>query len=315
MVVPNLRLSGMALALMILAGSPTPAQDGAADFPESAFFIQVIRQVATQDSESSRLAIISMIRDEFGRNTGSFRDNRDELVAILESLAGEGLFTGPGRRLPEKPFHAEVHAQAVALLGVIGGGDTADFLARLAREFPVLPAARLIDDFEKPSGWTASCPADAAGIRIASALRPGAPIDLAANPRGETAVRNPQRNVLGVKAEFLDVRDYALLISPARPLPVPSIRSLDAWVYGNNTDHVLWLRLGDAAGKPVGEAFWGRLDFMGWKKMTLVIPQELAGIPLAITGFVIRCDPLSLRKGTLYFYFDALTVTALEARP
>jgi hypothetical protein len=98
-------------------------------------------------------------------------------------------------------------------------------------------------------------------------------------------------------------------------------------VAGRNFNHSIYLLLDDALGRHF-ELYIGKLNFQGWKKLTVAIPPQapdgvhgiiqrnyhytnLMGI--RITGFRIDCDMMEA-YGSYYVYFDDLrAVTDLFA--
>jgi len=99
------------------------------------------------------------------------------------------------------------------------------------------------------------------------------------------------------------------------------------WVAGRNYNHVLKLIVQDFFNNQF-ELTLGKLNFQGWKKLSVAIPPQnpdgVSGIiqrnyhytsqmGLKIIGFKIECDPMEA-FGTYYVYFDDLrAVTDLFA--
>lgn len=182
-----------------------------------------------------------------------------------------------------------------------------------------------IDKFEHDGYWISSMSTDA-GFTM-SRLFSGAPQDKA--PLEEEAGLNiPDQYVLGTKVDFLRRGHTSVTISPIRPIPIEGItKTISVWVVGRNYNHELKLLLQDYFGRPF-ELYLGKLNFQGWKKLTVAIPpQALDGINgivqrnyhynnqlgIKITGFRIDCDPMEA-YGTYYVYFDDLrAVTDLFA--
>jgi hypothetical protein len=98
-------------------------------------------------------------------------------------------------------------------------------------------------------------------------------------------------------------------------------------VAGRNYNHELKILIEDFFGRPY-ELLVGKLNFQGWKKLTVAIPPQapdgLSGIVqrnyhfnnlmgIKVIGFRIDCDP-SEAYGTYYVYLDDLrAVTDLFA--
>ncbi|MCX7656982.1 MAG: flagellar filament outer layer protein FlaA, partial [Treponemataceae bacterium] len=117
-------------------------------------------------------------------------------------------------------------------------------------------------------------------------------------------------------------------IRPLRPIPIEGItKTISVWVVGRNYNHVLKVVLQDFFGREY-ELYMGRLNFQGWKKLTVAIPPQSpdgkSGIVqrdyhynskmgLKIIGFKVECDPMEA-YGSYYIYFDDLrAVTDLFA--
>jgi hypothetical protein len=131
--------------------------------------------------------------------------------------------------------------------------------------------------------------------------------------------------VLGAKTNFYRRSSSSFSIEPVKPLAVPGIvKTISVWVVGRNTPHNLVLLLKDHFGHYI-ELNMGKLNFTGWKKMTVAIPPSIVQqdyhyqhkMGLQIIGFRVDCDLLET-YGTYYIYFDDLRATtdlfAEEAR-
>jgi hypothetical protein len=144
----------------------------------------------------------------------------------------------------------------------------------------------------------------------------------------EEGLNIPDKYVLGTRVDFLRRGYNTFTIYPERPVPIEGItKTVSVWVAGRNFNHELNLLLEDAFGRYF-ELYIGKLNFQGWKKMTVAIPpQAIDGIHgivqrnyhynnmmgIRITGFRIDCDPMEA-YGSYYIYFDDLrAVTDLFA--
>ena len=130
----------------------------------------------------------------------------------------------------------------------------------------------------------------------------------------------PDVHVLGTRVDFLRRGYNTIFIYPTRPIPIEGItKTVSLWVAGRNFNHDLVLLLQDFFGRHY-EFYVGRLNFMGWKKLTVTIPPQaddgLSGIVqrnyhftnhagIKIAGFRIDCDPMEA-YGSYYVYFDDL---------
>ena len=119
--------------------------------------------------------------------------------------------------------------------------------------------------------------------------------------------------VLGAKVEFLRRGPHQLMVGPVKPIQIEGIvKTLSLWVVGRNYNHVLKLVIRDYFGE-LKELTVGRLNFMGWKKMTVAVPTSIvqdeyhysnrAG--LQFEGIKIEFDMMET-YGQYYVYFDDL---------
>jgi hypothetical protein len=127
-------------------------------------------------------------------------------------------------------------------------------------------------------------------------------------------------NVLGTRVDFLRRGYSSFTIYPTRPIPVEGItKTISVWVAGRNFNHELYLLIQDFFGRNY-EFFMGRLNFIGWQKVTVAIPPApddgFSGVVqrnyhyqsnfgIKIMGFRIDCDPMEA-LGSYYIYFDDL---------
>jgi len=134
--------------------------------------------------------------------------------------------------------------------------------------------------------------------------------------------------VMGVRTDFFRRGYNEIRILADKPIPIEGIsKTVSVWVAGRNLNHVLKLLILDAFNTPF-ELTVGKLNFQGWKKLTLAIPpQNMDGktgiiqrnfhfnsrMGIKIVGFKIECDPME-SFGTYYLYMDDLrAVTDLFA--
>jgi len=188
-----------------------------------------------------------------------------------------------------------------------------------------------IDKFEASGFWDASISSDE-GV-ITARLFEGRPAASAAEPVPDPRYvgQDPKiidKYVLGVKTEFYSRGFNEIFITAKRPIPVEGIaKTVTVWVAGRNYNHVLWLELKDFFGNTF-ELPMGKLNFQGWKKMSVAIPPQnpdgrtgivqrnfhyTSHMGLKIVGFKIECDP-DEAFGTYYLYLDDMrAVTDLFA--
>ncbi|MDR0526430.1 MAG: flagellar filament outer layer protein FlaA [Spirochaetaceae bacterium] len=176
-----------------------------------------------------------------------------------------------------------------------------------------------VDKFEQEGYWQVYISTDS-GFS-SGRLFEGAP--MAKQPvQGEESLNMADNKVLGVKVDFLRRGNASVYITTTRPISVEGItKTVSVWVAGRNYNHRLYLLLNDSRGKYF-ELYMGRLNYQGWKKLTVSVPPQQAngdnGIiqndfhytssgGISIVGFRIDVDPMEA-YGTYYAYFDDLRV-------
>ena len=129
----------------------------------------------------------------------------------------------------------------------------------------------------------------------------------------QLGIEEEDKYVLGLKVHYdrRGVNSFAVL--PVRPLPIPGItKTISVWVVGRNTNNVLSILLYDYSNNPK-ELVMGKLNFSGWKKLTVAIPSEISqrdfhypnANGLKFGGFRVDCDIVDT-YGVYYIYFDDL---------
>lgn len=118
-------------------------------------------------------------------------------------------------------------------------------------------------------------------------------------------------NVIGAKVYFFRRGVMNFTLSPIRPLPIEGItKTISVWVAGRNANHEMDMLLLDSTGKKVVLPM-GKLNFSGWKKLTVTIPSNIMQVKkyygnidgIQLAGFKIRCD-IDETYGRYYVYFD-----------
>ena len=182
-----------------------------------------------------------------------------------------------------------------------------------------------VDKFEHDGFWVASMSTDEG--YVAARLFVGGPSGKEPVP-DEEGFDIPDDHVLGVRVDFLRRGYNTFTVRPLRPIAVEGITKTDSvWVSGRNFNHDLSLLIQDFYGRNY-EIYVGKLNFQGWRRMTVAIPPQpssgRAGVVqrsyhynnqmgIRIMGFRILCDPLEA-YGSYYVYFDDLrAVTDLFA--
>ena len=132
---------------------------------------------------------------------------------------------------------------------------------------------------------------------------------------GDLKIAVHDENVLGAKVDFYKRGPHELLVSPVKPIQIEGLaKTLSLWVVGRNYNHVLKVIISDYFGQKK-ELTVGKLNFMGWKKLTVAIPPSIrqdeahfsgrSGIQFH--GLKIEFDMMET-YGEYYVYFDDLRV-------
>jgi len=177
-----------------------------------------------------------------------------------------------------------------------------------------------VDKFEHDGFWRSTMSSDEG--YSTTRLFSGSPAGKDAIP-DEADLNIPDIYVLGTRIDFLRRGYNSFTIYPTRPIPIEGItKTVSVWVAGRNYNHELTLLIQDFFGRYY-EFYMGRLNFMGWKRMTVTIPPQaddgLSGVVqrnyhynnhmgIKIIGFRIDCDPIE-SYGSYYIYLDDLRAT------
>ena len=182
-----------------------------------------------------------------------------------------------------------------------------------------------IEKFERDGFWTSTMSPDD-GFTT-TRLFVGSPAGKRVIPE-EEGLNIQDKYVLGTRVDFLHRGFTSITVYPLRPIPIEGItKTVSIWVAGRNYNHELVLLIQDFFGRPF-ELFVGKLNFQGWKKLTVAIPPQAEdgfngivqrnyhynnNLGLKVMGFRIDADPWEA-YGSYYLYFDDLrAVTDLFA--
>jgi hypothetical protein len=182
-----------------------------------------------------------------------------------------------------------------------------------------------VDKFEKDGYWHSAMSPD--NGYTTTRLFNGAPAGKEPLPE-EEGFDIPDRYVLGTRVDFLHRGHTSFTLYPQRPIPIEGItKTVSVWAVGRNYNHELYLLVQDFFGRHF-ELYMGKLNFQGWKKLTVAIPPQATdgrngivqrnyhynnNLGLKITGLTVKCDPMEA-FGSYYVYFDDLrAVTDLFA--
>jgi len=182
-----------------------------------------------------------------------------------------------------------------------------------------------VDKFEREGFWRSTMSSDDG--YTSSRLFNGSPSGKVVIP-DEEGLNIQDKYVLGTRVDFIHRGYTSFTLYPIRPIPIEGItKTVSVWVAGRNYNHELYLLLEDFFGRPF-ELYIGKLNYQGWKKLTVAIPPQaedgLNGIVqrnyhynnnlgIKITGLRVNVDPWEA-YGSYYVYFDDLrAVTDLFA--
>ncbi len=169
-----------------------------------------------------------------------------------------------------------------------------------------------VTKFEDAGYWYARMPRDQ-GLVVLRRL-PGGPMDKEPIPgEEEVGIEESDQYVLGMKVQYYKRGFNTFSLFPVRPIPIEGItKTLSVWVVGRNMNHLLTVLVEDYFGNRA-ELTMGRLNFSGWKKMTVAVPPSIRQRDfhyndrrgIKVLGFKIETDPLEA-FGTYYVYFDGM---------
>lgn len=134
-------------------------------------------------------------------------------------------------------------------------------------------------------------------------------------------IAEADENVVGAKVSFYRRGVIDFTVKPIRPLPIEGItKTISIWVAGRNANHRLELLVSDHFGNNAVIPM-GKLNFSGWKKLTVTIPPNIKQrdfhyndrMGISINGFNVKCE-IDETYGRYYIYFDDIrAVTDLFA--
>jgi hypothetical protein len=182
-----------------------------------------------------------------------------------------------------------------------------------------------VEKFEREGFWNSKMSADDG--YATTRLFNGSPSGKAVLP-DEEGLNIQDKYVLGTRVDFIHRGYTSFTLYPIRPIPIEGItKTVSVWAVGRNYNHNVVLLLEDFFGRPF-ELFMGKLNFQGWKKLTVAIPPQAEdgfngivqrnyhynnNLGIKISGLRIDVDPWEA-YGSYYVYFDDLrAVTDLFA--
>lgn len=171
-----------------------------------------------------------------------------------------------------------------------------------------------VTKFEDAAFWVGNVPTDLGYITLRRL--PGGTLNKVVIPEEAELGIDPKeadKNVLGVKVDFIKRGMITFTVAPIRPIPVEGIaKTFSVWVVGRNYNHTLKLVIEDYFGAR-HELPMGKLNFSGWKKLSCAVPPRIAQtdyhsktkLGVKVLGLQIDCK-LEETYGTYYIYFDDL---------
>ncbi|HOF13226.1 MAG TPA: flagellar filament outer layer protein FlaA [Spirochaetota bacterium] len=179
-----------------------------------------------------------------------------------------------------------------------------------------------MDDFEASEDWRAmaTCPIGETKIRkIPGKPRPidenGNEVNYPDTITDENGITHENKYVLGVKTYFMDRGfDRVEVFPPNEYIVRGKAKEIKVWALGRKFRHTLFVKLRDYKGA-IHKIKIGRLDFWGWREMSVIVPGWLPQSPgyalldknLHFVSFYVESDIYEV-PGTFYFYLDNFRV-------
>lgn len=186
-----------------------------------------------------------------------------------------------------------------------------------------------LNDFENCEDWRAisTSPLGETKIRkIPGKPRPvnsegkfvneeGQPGEFKDSVTDESGIEHKNEYVLGVKTYFMDRGfDRVEIFPPNEYIIRGKAREVKVWALGRKFRHTLYVKFRDYTGR-LHKIKIGRLDFWGWKEMSVIVPGWLPqsasyavlDMNLHFVSFFVESDRFE-RPGTFYFYLDQFRV-------
>jgi hypothetical protein len=175
----------------------------------------------------------------------------------------------------------------------------------------------LLNDFENSEDWRAQSTTPLGDTKIKKVIQVG-PIEDVTNPNEITPDEKGrfvegQNHVLGVKTFYVERGFDRVEVRPPHEYIVQGIaRQMSIWALGRQFRHTLYVKLRDYRGE-LHTLRIGRLDFFGWRKMSITIPgwlpqstrYALLDKNLHFVSLYTVCDKKEV-PGQFYFYVDDL---------
>ena len=186
-----------------------------------------------------------------------------------------------------------------------------------------------LNDFEDCEDWHAvsTCPLGDTKIRKYAGkpnpMKDGKPVNDKGepgdfpdtSPEEEGNIVHQNKYVLGVKTHFMDRGfDRVEVFPPNEYIIRGKAKEIRVWVLGRKFRHTLYVKLRDYKGE-IHKLKIGRLDFWGWREMSVIIPGWLPQSSnyavmdknLHFVSFFVESDKFEA-PGPFYFYVDQFRV-------
>ncbi len=169
-----------------------------------------------------------------------------------------------------------------------------------------------VTKFEDSAFWYPAMPLDM-GVVTVKRLGGNPAEKKAIEDEARLGIKEQDQYVLGVKVNFFRRGESTFSVHPMNPIAIEGVtKTVSVWVVGRNYNHWLKLLFEDYFGNHQ-EVTVGKLNFIGWKKLTVAIPPRITQTEyhysykngIKITGFRVDCDQLEA-YGTYYLYLDDL---------
>lgn len=177
----------------------------------------------------------------------------------------------------------------------------------------------LLNDFENAEDWRAFATSPLGITKIKKVVQQG-PIEDVFNP-DELSAEEKERfkpgvnHILGTKTYIKDRGFDRVEIRPPHEYIIKGIgRQISVWALGRNYRHTLYVKMRDYKGN-VHKLRLGRLNYLGWRKLTVTIPgwlpqstrYSLLDKNLHFVSLFVESDPHET-YGDFYFYVDDLRI-------
>jgi len=179
-----------------------------------------------------------------------------------------------------------------------------------------------LEDFEEAEDWIAKATSPLGDTRTLKLVQRGeirATNDENARPDPDDFAVNVSQDpdnpnhLLGVKTYFNDRGFDRVELKPPHEFVIKGkARQFSVWVLGRKYRHTLFIKLRDYRGR-IHKLRLGRLDFFGWRKLTVTVPgwlpqssrYSMLDKNLHFMSLFVVSDPHEA-GGTFYFYVDNL---------